>query len=282
MKKTNLIYLGPAGSYTEIAAESILAELGITDFNRGIKNSILSVIKSMNNSDGNIGVMPVENSIEGIVRETVDNLVKTTTRVMITGEIIIPISHCLISRAKTIDEIDKIVSISQALAQCRHFLEKTFPNSEKIPTNSTSEAVKQLKDLPANYAAVGSCKAAEIYGFNILFSNINDEKNNITRFVSLGSEIPSMTGNDKTSIAFSTTNKPGALFEVLSILKEKNINLSYLESRPSKKVFGDYTFFMDFEGHIEDENIRQAVGKIMPYVNFYRFLGSYAKGKIAQ
>lgn len=276
----NLIYLGPSGSYTEIAAENFMESKGIKNFDRNIKNSIVSVIEAIDNSNGDIGVVPVENSIEGIVRETVDNLVKTTSRVMITGEIIVPISHCLISKSEKPDAIDKIISIPQALAQCRHFLEKNFPKAEKLPEKSTSESVKCLKDQPENYAAVGSSRAAEIYGFNILYSGINDEKDNLTRFVSLGSSIPARTGKDKTSIAISTNNKPGALVSVLLVFKELSINLSYIESRPSRKVFGDYTFFIDFEGHIEDENIQCAIGRITPFVHFYRFLGSYPKGEM--
>ena len=198
---------------------------------------------------------------------------------MITGEIIVPISHCLISKSKSIEGIDKIISMPQALAQCRNFLERNFPEAERLTSKSTSEAVKLLNDLPENYAAIGSTKAAGNYGLNILYSGINDEKDNLTRFVSLGSSIPPVTGNDKTSIAISTNNRPGTLVDILLIFKENNINLCYIESRPSKKVFGDYTFFIDFDGHIEDENIRQAIGKITPFANFYRFLGSYPKGK---
>jgi len=275
----NLIYLGPPGSYTEIAAENLMKSKGIEKFDRNIKNSIVGVIEAMDNSNGDIGVVPIENSIEGIVRETVDNLVKTTSRVMIIDEIIIPISHCLISKSKNAANIDKIVSRPQALAQCRHFLEKYFPEAEKLPAKSTSESVKQLKDQPENYAAVGSAKAAELYGFNILYSGINDEKDNLTRFISLGSSTSAKTGKDKTSIAISTNNKPGALVSVLLVFKNLNINLSYIESRPSRKVFGDYTFFIDFEGHIEDENVQCAIGKITPFVNFYRFLGSYPKAE---
>jgi len=278
-KIPNLIYLGPAGSYTEIAAEKFMNTWGVKEFYRDIKNSIISVIEFMDNSNGNIGVVPVENSIEGIVRETIDNLVKTSSRVIITGETIVPISHCLISRSNTPESIEKIISIPQALAQCRSFLEKNFPQAEKLTAKSTSEAVRQLKEMPDSYAAVGSSKAAELYGLNILFSRINDEQDNLTRFVSLGSSIPSPTGNDKTSIAISTNNRPGALVDILFIFKENNINLSYIESRPSKKVFGDYTFFIDFEGHMEDENIRRTIEKIIPYANFYRFLGSYPKAK---
>ncbi len=276
----DLIYLGPEGTYTEAAAQSFMESLGIGVFNRNIKKSIISVIKSIDNSNNSIGIVPIENSIEGIVRETIDNLIRTASNVVITGEIIIPVSHCLISKNDNAGEINKIISMPQALAQCRNFLETNYPDVEKIPAKSTSEAVRQLSELPGNYAAIGSSRAAEIYRFNILFSGINDEKDNVTRFVSLGSSIPSPTGKDKTSIAVSITNKPGALVDILLAFKENNINLSYIESRPSRKTLGDYTFFIDFEGHIKDESIQQAIEKIMPFVKFYRFLGSYPGGKL--
>lgn len=275
----NLIYLGPEGSYTEIAAESFIKTRNINDFNRGIKNSIAKVIEAVDNSNGDIGVVPIENSIEGIVRETLDNLIKTTSRVMVNGEVLVPISHCLISRAENISEIENIVSMTQALAQCRDFIEKNIPNAEIQTSTSTSEAVKSLKDLPKTYAAIGSVHAANLYGFNILAMGINDEKDNLTRFVSLGSAIPAPTGKDKTSIALSICNKPGALVDILSVFQQNNINLSYIESRPSRKVFGDYTFFIDFEGHIEEDHVQRTIGKITPYINFYRLLGSYARAE---
>ena len=273
----NLVYLGPEGSYTEIAAEQFIKLNNINNFNRVIKNSIIKVIEAVDSSDNDFGVVPLENSIEGIVRETLDNLVKTTSRVMITGEILVPISHCLISKAENLNEIDEIISISQALAQCRNFIEKNLKNAEILTSTSTSEAVKQLKDLPKNYAAIGSSQAADIYGYNILSSGINDEKDNLTRFVLLGSAVTEPTGKDKTSMAFSASNKPGALVQVLSVFKDYNINLSYIESRPSRKIFGEYTFFIDFDGHVQDENVRAAMEKIMPFINFHRILGSYPR-----
>jgi len=292
----NIIYLGPAGSYTEIAAENLIAALnykenllqtyeaeysGLTpasQFNKTPKPSILRVIEAVDNNNGNIGVVPIENSIEGIVRETLDNLARSSSAVMITGEIIVPISHCLISKSEDISKIDKIISKPEAIAQCQYFIASNLKdNVEKISATSTSDAVRQLIDLPENYAAIGSAKAAEIYGLKITAKNINDEKDNLTRFVSLGSKIPAVTGNDKTSIALSACNKPGALVDILAVFKENNLNLSYIESRPSKKVFGDYTFFIDFEGHIEDERAQKTINKIAPLVNFYRFLGSYPK-----
>ena len=273
----NLVYLGPEGSYTEIAAENFIKLKNINNFNKVIKNSIIKVIEAVDSSDNALGVVPLENSIEGIVRETLDNLVKTTSKVMITGEILVPISHCLISKAENISEIDKVISISQALAQCRDFIEKNLRDAEVLTSTSTSEAVKQLKDLPKNYAAIGSSQAASIYGYNILASGINDEKDNLTRFVLLGSGVTEPTGKDKTSMAFSASNKPGALVQVLSVFKDYNINLSYIESRPSRKVFGEYTFFIDFDGHVQDENVRAAMEEIMPFINFHRVLGSYPK-----
>lgn len=281
MEKThNLIYLGPSGSYTEIAAEYILKQKSIEHFNREIKNSILGVIEAIDNLNGSIGVVPIENSIEGVVRETVDNLIKTTSRVMIDYEVVVPISHCLISKSGNPDKVENIVSISQALCQCLHFMERNYPKAERLQAKSTSEAVKNLLELPDNYAAIGSEKAAELYGLKIIARGINDEKDNFTRFVSLASCTPARTGNDKTSIAISTANRSGALVDVLSVFRENNINLSYIESRPSKKVFGDYTFFIDFDGHIEDENVQRTLGRITPFVNFYRLLGSYPKGKV--
>ncbi|MFH0701991.1 MAG: prephenate dehydratase [bacterium] len=279
MNKTSktIVYLGPAGSYSEVAAEKAAEILGYDCFQPLIKPSITKVIELIDNNNDYIGVVPLENSIEGIVRETIDNLAKTTSRVMMVQEVIIPISHCLISKSTNIADIDKILSYSPALAQCLNFISNMPKSVELINVSSTSEAVKQLANLPENHAAIGSFKASQIYKLNVIAKEINDEKDNKTRFVCLDSYIPKITGNDKTSIAFSTCNQPGNLVNVLLAFKENNINLSYIESRPSKKVFGDYTFFVDFDGHIENENIQKTLGRITPFINFYRFLGSYPK-----
>jgi prephenate dehydratase len=279
IKEKILAYMGPEGSYTEIALEKAIKLYGFEKTKKVMFPSIVQVIEYLDNNNGYAGVVPIENSIEGIVRETVDNLIRTTSRVMITGEIYVPISHCLISKTDNISSINKIISHPQALAQCIHFIKRTFPDGvEQIKETSTSEAVKNLIELPLDYAAIGTAKAAEIFGLKIIAKDINDEKDNMTRFVYLDSSTPKPTGDDKTSFAFSTCNKPGALVGVLQSFNESGINLSYIESRPSKKVFGDYTFFIDFEGHIEDENVQKTIGKIAPLVSYYRFLGSYPKG----
>lgn len=277
MDKPTIVYLGPEGSYTEMAADVACKMHEYEDCIQNIQPSIIKVIQLIDENNDFIGVVPIENSIEGIVRETVDNLIKTASDLYISSEIIIPISHCLISRAKNISNITKVVSIIQALAQCREFLAKNLPKAEQITATSTSLAVRQLLDLPDNYAAIGSKKAAQVYSMNILAENINDVSDNLTRFVTLASKIPEPTGNDKTSIAFSTLNEAGALVDILQVFKDFEINLSYIESRPSKKVFGEYTFFIDFDGHIKDEKVQQTVEKITKMTSFYRFLGSYPK-----
>lgn len=275
-----IIYLGPEGSYTEIAADCVTKKYNCIDYQPVMQSSIIKVIQSIDNKKGFIGVVPIENSIEGIVRETVDNLVKTTSEVYITSEIIIPISHCLISRARDKSYITNVVSHPQALAQCSNYIAKNLPHvADQIVAPSTSDAVKQLPELPETYAAIGTYKASRIYGLNVLDTEINDKKDNLTRFVTLESYISEPTGNDKTSIAFSTVNESGALASVLMAFKESDINLCYIESRPSKKVFGEYTFFMDFEGHIKDDKVKDVIDKISPMIHFYRLLGSYAIAK---
>lgn len=275
-----ITYLGPEGSYSEIAAERIADLLGYSGYNSLPQATITKVIEAVDKHNDFIGVVPVENSIEGIVRETVDTLIKTTSRVTISNEVILPISHCLISKSNRISDIKNITSHPQALAQCQQFIEKSFDKVNLIPASSTSEAIRQLIDLSDDYAAIGTCKASQTYNLNILAKEINDTKDNVTRFVSLSSTTSTPTGNDKTSIAISLCNKPGSLVDVLLAFKANNINLSYIESRPSKRVFGEYTFYIDFDGHIEDENVQKVIGKIAPSINFYRFLGSYPKATI--
>ena len=232
------VYMGPEGSFSEIAAYEAIDILQYSDFNLKILPYITSVIEAVDKNNNLIGVVPIENSIEGVVRETVDNLIRTTSRVTITKEIIIPVSHCLISKRADKSGINKIISHTQAIAQCKNYLSRGFPEAEIIFSSSTSEGVRQLNDLPDDYAAIGTDKAASIYNLNIIEREINDEKDNLTRFILLGAYVPEPTRRDKTSIAISLCNKPGSLADMLMYFKEGGLNLSYIESRPSKRVFG--------------------------------------------
>ena len=173
----NIVYLGPEGSYTEMAAEKVLKILGYENFKLNIRLSIKKVIEAVDNNSGYIGIVPIENSIEGIVRETVDNLLRTTSRVMLTHETILPIRHCLISKSTNKKTISKIISIGKALAQCQYYISNNFPpDVEIITASSTSDAVKQLLELDETYAAIGSMNASRIYNLNVLDEEINDRK----------------------------------------------------------------------------------------------------------
>ena len=240
------VYLGPQGSYTEIALDKFLMSLNLTNPATMIKTSIIKVIEAVSQDKSLTGIVPIENSIEGIVRETVDNLLRASEDLFITCEKVIPISHCLISKTDNINKIKKIVSHPQALAQCQHYINTKLSSDIIVEhASSTAAAVKSLTETADEIGAIGTEKSASIYGLHIVDKEINDIAENKTRFVMIDNYIPEATGNDKTSIAFSTKNETGCLVKVLNIFKDYNISLCYIESRPSKKIFGAYIFFVD-------------------------------------
>lgn len=278
-------FLGPQGSYCEIATRQFIALNGFhqTQYELIPCSSIINVIENVDSINNIIGVVPVENSIEGPVRETLDNLARASSKVMISRETIVKVSHCLVTKAKKYDEIQTIISHTQGLAQCKNFINRNLNHDVELQTaKSTSEAIKSLKDLPESYAAIGTSIAAKLYNLPILSKAINDQPENYTKFVLLSDSFPDTTGNDQTSIAIVLRNKPGALVEILQPFSENDINLCRIESRPSKKNLGEYVFFIDFNGHIQDDNVKTTIGKIAPNVDSYRFLGSYPKFNVEE
>ena len=281
MKK--LLYFGPEGSYTQIAMNKGIALLNLTNYITEPRQYISDIIFELDQNPDYIGVLPIENSIEGIVRETVDTIIRTDNYLRIFQEIFIPISHCLCNTTGDINKVKTIISHPQALAQCngyiRNLREKLGFDIQTRSATSTSQAVKSLSELDETFAAITSPQTAELYNTKILAKAINDEKDNKTRFICIGRNYPHKTNNDMTSIAFTTLNKPGALADVLSVIKEYGLNLSHIDSRPSKKTFGEYMFYVDIEGHIEDENVKTALERIKPLTTFYYMLGSYPRYK---
>lgn len=279
MKK--LLYFGPQGSYTQKAMNKAIKLLSLNGYDTEPRAHISDIILELDANPDHIGVLPIENSIEGVVRETVDNLIRTKNYLRIFQEIIIPISHCLCNTTGDISKVKTIISHPQALAQCNGYIRKLREelnyDIEIQNASSTSQAVKSLKNLDETYAAISSPETAELYETKILEKEINDEKDNKTRFICIGRNYPSKTGNDRTSIAFTTLNKSGALVDVLSVLKEYNLNMSHIDSRPSKKILGEYMFYVDVDGHIEDEIVKNALEKIKPLTTFYYLLGAYPK-----
>jgi len=271
-----LLFLGPEGSYCEEAKNQFLSLLSVKQFEQKPLLNIKTIINYLNNNDCSVAVVPVENSIEGVVRETLDTLLNVNSNIQICAETVIPINHCVVSKSGSIEKIKKIISHPQALAQCQNFISTYFSNEiELIEKSSTSKAAKELLELDETYAAIANKKTAELYKLNVLAKNINDELDNKTRFIFLSQGKTASTGNDKTSIAFATKNQSGALVKVLNVFDSLNINLLYIDSRPSKKHLGEYVFFVDFEGHIEDESSKRVLDLIKLNTNYVKILGSY-------
>lgn len=273
-----IAYLGPGGSYTEMAKDLFCEKYELSAKQEPMK-TIKSVLEFVDENPSAIGILPIENSIEGAVRETIDNLIRTkNANIRILSEMIMPIHHCLLSKTTELYSITGVISHPQALGQCRNYIHNNLPrNLDIIEAASTAEAARKLDEYNLTYAAIGSEKTAEMYNLNILANNINDEPDNKTRFALIGDYQTPKTKNDNTTLAFSTENKPGALLEILQIFHDHEINLSYIDSRPSKVKFGEYTFFVDFDGHVSDEKTAKVLAEVKSRTHYYRLVGSYER-----
>ncbi len=272
-----IAYLSPRGTFTEEAALKYAAG---TEAELIPMSTIASIISAVENKHVDIGIVPIENSVEGSVTITLDLLARSEAKIC--GEIILPVVHNLISKEKiSLDKITKVYSHPQALAQCRTFLAKKLPHAHLYETLSTAEAVKIVaEEEDTNIAAIGSLAAAKLYGMTVLAEGIQDEQTNETRFAVIASEDTEPTGQDKTSIAiFLLQDRPGALCEVLEQFKERNINLTRIESRPSKRVLGDYIFFVDLEGHRKDPKVKEAIMNISKSAGEVKIMGSFPSAK---
>ncbi len=276
----SIAYLGPQASFTEMAKDYFCDKFNINAYPTSL-TTIRQVVEYVDDNPDTLGVLAVENSIEGTVRESLDNLMMTKNpNIRILSEYYMPIHHCLLARTTEFSSITGVISHPQALAQCQNFIHNELPfNVNIIEAPSTAEAAKSLQNYNLTYGSIGSRKTAETYNLNVLKENINDDKSNQTRFILIGDFETDETGNDKTSLAFSTENKPGALLNILEIFMKNNINLSYIASRPSKQQFGDYIFIVNFDGHIHEPKIMGTIQEIKEKITFMRFLGSYKKSK---
>ena len=270
---TNVSFQGERGAYSEAAARSF--------FDKQIetipKTTFAEVLESTSSDKTQYSVLPVENSLEGSVGESYDLLYSTSLNV--TGEIYHRIEHCLIGTGN-INEIDTVYSHPQALGQCRKFIEEH--NMKTIPSYDTAGSVKMIKELNKdNCACIASKDAAAIYNMPIILDNIANNLNNYTRFLILSKENNSETGNDKTSIIFSIKHEPGSLFRIIENFHKNNVNLTKIESRPTKANTWEYNFYVDFEGHEKNAQISEMLDKIKQETLFMKVLGSYPSAKLS-
>ncbi len=268
-KTLTVAYLGPKGTFTHLAS--------IKKFGRKSDyipaDSISNVFEKVEKGEVDFGVVPVENSIEGVVNYTLDMFFSSPLKIC--SEIVLNISHSLMGRSSK--NIKKVYSNPQVFAQCRRWIMKNLPNAELIPTSSTAKAAQLAKKNP-NSACMGSSMLAEIYGLKRIARSIEDASSNVTRFLVIAKEDSQPSDDDKTSLLFSIKDRVGALYDVLYSFKQHKINLTKIESRPSKKKVWDYYFFVDFVGHRDSPKFKKALKELKKNCLFVKVLGSYPRG----
>lgn len=270
-KPLKIAYLGPQASFTNLAALKKFGSL----VSYIACNSIAEVFLEVERLDADYGVVPIENSVEGAVSHTLDVFVDSDLKIC--SQIILDVTHNLLANcAKT--KIKKVYSNPQVFGQCRIWLQKNLPNAELIEASSTTRAAEMAK-REKNSAAIASLLASKVYGLKVAAGGIQDSLHNITRFLVIGKHVVAKTGHDKTSLVFSVKDKVGALYEMLLPFRKYGVNLTKIESRPSKKKAWEYYFFVDINGHQDDDKVKKALKELENKCTHLKILGSYPIGE---
>ena len=268
--RLKIAFLGPEGTFTHAAA--------LKHFGHAVEivptSSIAEVFREVESDAAHFGVVPIENSTEGVVNHTLDMFINSPLKIC--GEVELRIHHHLLSKGKSLRAIKKVLSHHQSLAQCREWLDTQLPKVERVPVASNAEAARQAA-RNKSFAAIAGGSAAELYGLKVLAANIEDEPDNTTRFLIIGKLDAQPSGDDKTSLLLSGHNRPGSLAALLAPLSRCGINMTHIESRPSRKGVWEYVFFLDLEGHYQDEKLRTALAELEREAAFLKLLGSYPK-----
>ena len=270
-----LAYLGPEGTYSEQAAIDYAA-----DFVRVPYSGIPAVVRAAELGEVEEAIVPIENSLEGVVTYTVDLLIHESP-LKIRGEVVVPIHHQLLMPPDvSVKDVQVVYSHPQAIAQCRGFLNRNLPNAEHVASLSTASAVEDMNSSRYPAAAISSRRAAELFDARIVESDIEDIRNNLTRFVVLGSEDGTRTGRDKTSVCFDfSQDAPGTLYHTLGELAHREINMIKIESRPDRRSLGKYVFLIDLDGHREDLVVSDALDAMRARAAIFKIFGSYPKAR---
>ena len=272
---TRVAFLGPPGTFTE---EALLSQPDLAEAELVPLGTMPQVLGAVQDGQVDYGFVALENSIDGTVNESLDSLI-FDTELLIQREVVLAVRLNLLGRPGTSQaEVRAVVSFPKALAQCRNWIEANLPGAEVLAANSTAEAVRQVAERDdKSVVAVGTALAAELYGLQTLATDIEDHPDNSTRFVLVArSGIPPATGHDKTSIVcFQRDDHPGSLHAILGQFSARAINLTKLESRPTKRALGDYCFIIDLEGHVADEVVADCLRDLHAEQAGVKFLGSY-------
>lgn len=272
-QQLKIAFLGPEGTFTQAAA--------LKHFGHSVQTvplpAIDAVFREVESGAANYGVVPVENSTEGVINHTLDMFLNSPLRIC--GEVEQRIHHNLMSVGTEKKDIRRIYSHSQSLAQCREWIEEHMSGVELVSVSSNAEAARRAKG-EAGAAAIAGETAAQIYGLNILVANIEDEPDNTTRFLVVGRNGIAPSGNDKTTLLLSTANKPGSLYTLLAPLAKHGVSMTRIESRPSRRAMWDYVFFVDIEGHAQTEPVVSALKELQQHAALLKVLGSYPRAVI--
>ena len=269
-KPLDVAFLGPEGTFSQ---QAVFKHFG-TAVKAVSAATINEIFNMVENGNCQFGVVPVENSTEGVISHTLDRFLNSPLKIC--GEVEIRVHQNLMGLVDSLDEVTEVFSHQQSLAQCRQWLDRHLPNARRVAVSSNTEAARQAS-TNNQAVAIAGIVAAEIYKLNVIEKNIEDEPNNTTRFIIIGQQISASTGNDKTSLVVSTGNQPGALHKILEPFAKFGIGMVNIESRPSRQGLWDYIFFIDIEGHNEDKDIAQALDTVKENVKMYKLLGSYPK-----
>lgn len=270
-KSMTIAYFGPEATFTHQAA---IRRFG-SSLNYTPHKTIADVFTEVAKGRADYGVVPIENSTEGVVTHTLDMFVDSELKIV--AQIVLPIQQCLISKF-TVDTIRKVYSHPQAIAQCRNYIQSRLHSIEVVETSSTTRAAELAAKEP-NAAAIASALAAERYDLNILEKDIQDSSSNATRFFVLGRQCSAPTGRDRTSLMLSIAHKVGALHKALAIFSKHKLNMTRIESRPNKRKAWEYFFFVDCDGHYQDKKLSKALDELQKVCNFVKVLGSYPNGE---
>ena len=263
-------FLGPNGTFSQEASSK--------HFGHAVETvpmgSIKQVFNEVENGSVDYGVVPIENSTEGVISYTLDVFMHSPLK--ISGEVSLRIHQNLMTQNENWRDVTTVYSHQQSLAQCRQWLDTNLPNAEQVPVSSNTEAARRAKDDPSA-AAIAGALAAEIYGLAIAEKNIEDNLDNTTRFLVIGKQDVPPSGQDKTTLMISAKNRSGALYHLLAPLAENGLDMTRIESRPSQNANWEYYFFMDIDGHVDDPNVAKALDELSLESQLIRVLGSYPK-----
>jgi chorismate mutase / prephenate dehydratase len=268
-------YLGPEGTFTQ---QAVYRQFGHS-VNASAQPSIEEVFRQVQGGEVDFGVVPIENSSQGIVTHTLDMFLHH--EVCIAAEVEMRIHQHLLTQARRLDDIERVYAHQQSLSQCKHWIEKHLPHAELIALSSNAEAARRVRHAP-DAAAIAGRHAAEVYGLPVLFANIEDHVDNTTRFLVLGRELLPASGDDKTTLMIAGLDGAGALFSLLEPLARHGVNMTRIESRPSRRERWQYVFFIDVEGHVEDPGLKRALVDLEDASGEVRVLGCYPRAVLGR